>query len=176
MIVLRFRSVGWVAAVAAAALGCYLVTQRVAGERRQLASTERDVLHGIRDVREMEIEIETRGRLSQLERWNSEVLALTAPSPRQYLHREVQLASLDRPAPLPVDPAIAPAPASARAVAYTQAPAAAVAEPAAMLRRATYVKARADRMEPRAVAAIDSAGFAADLDAMAASEAKKHGR
>lgn len=208
MIVLRFRSVGWVVAVAAAALGCYLVTQRVAGERRQLASTERDVLHGIRDVRELEVEIETRGRLSQLERWNSEVLALSAPSPRQYLHGELQLAALDQPAPLPVDPAVAPAPASARSVAYTpaapavglapvprpavrsQAPAPApvsaslrrvaaaplpAAEPAPMLRHATYVKPKTDRMAP-SPPPIASAGFAADLDAMAAREARKSRR
>ena len=186
MIGLRFRSVGWVAAVAIAALGCYVATQRVAGERRQLAAVERDILRGHRDVRQMEVEIETRGRMSQLERWNSDVLALSAPNPRQFLHGEVQLASLNDAAPLPVDPAAAP-PASVRTVAYAKpepraaasAPevAASPAAPEPLLRHATFIRPHDDRLAPKATTvALESAGFAADLAALAASEAKSRRR
>jgi len=91
-----FKSVGWVAAVGAAALGCYMLSLRVATERNDLARVESQIVAAKQDIRSLQTELGTRGRLSQLERWNAEVLALSAPVARQFLTDEFTLARLDR--------------------------------------------------------------------------------
>jgi len=96
MIVQSFRSVLWVGAVAGAAISCYMVSLRVAAERAALERVETNILVAKRDIRSLDTELTTRGRLRQLERWNSDVLALTAPTEGQFLEGEVQLASLGR--------------------------------------------------------------------------------
>lgn len=98
MIATRFRTVGWVASVAAAALGCYLVSLRVASERAQVARLEHQLFTTREDIRSLQTELNTRSRLVQLERWNADVLSLTAPKAHQYLAGEMQLASLATPA------------------------------------------------------------------------------
>lgn len=112
-----FASVGWVATVAAAALGCYLVSLRVAAERASLESVEAEIVLAQRDIRLLQTEIGTRGRLAQLERWNVKVLALSAPKAEQFLDGGFALAKLTRPQPeiaigAPVVLAAAPAPVS----------------------------------------------------------------
>lgn len=145
MIATRFRPMGWVGCVAAAALGCYLVSQRVASERGAVERLDRQILMAKLDIRKLETELGTRSRMPVLEQWNSQVLALSAPSANQYLHGEVQLASFEpgrgipstadratpvrmaEPQPARVIPVSAPAP--------VQAPA-----PEPLLRHANYVK------------------------------------
>lgn len=95
----RFRTVGWAASVAGAALGCYLVSLQVASERAKVSETERGLIVAQQDIRSLQTELNTRSRLVQLERWNADVLSLTAPKARQYLTGEMQLASLATPAP-----------------------------------------------------------------------------
>ena len=68
-----------------------------------------------RDIRSLQTEIGTRGRLAQLERWNVKVLALSAPSADQLLGGSFELARLARPErkvefDAPVVLAAAPAP------------------------------------------------------------------
>ena len=99
MIATRFRTVAWVACVAIAALCCYLVSLRVAAERAQVSRLDRSLLAAKQDVRDLSTELNTRSRLVQLERWNADVLALTAPKAGQYLAGEMQLASLATTAP-----------------------------------------------------------------------------
>jgi len=94
MIATRFRTVGWVASVAVAALGCYLVSLQVSAERARVTQTEHRLLGDREDIRSLQTELQTRSRLVQLERWNTDVLSLTAPTARQYLAGEMQLASL----------------------------------------------------------------------------------
>lgn len=114
MIAHRLRPLGWVAAVALAALAFYLVSLRVASERGALEDVDHKILLAERDIRQLQTELGTRASLRQLERWNGEVLALAAPGAAQYLRDGVQLASLttrDKPAgPVqvvrPVEPAI----------------------------------------------------------------------
>lgn len=96
MIATRFRSVTLALACAGAALGCYLVSLRVASERNALERVQRQIASAKSDIRGLTIELSTRGRLGQLEHWNTEVLGLAAPKPAQYLASEVQLASLTR--------------------------------------------------------------------------------
>ena len=80
-----FRSLFMVASCAGAALGCYLVSLRVASERAALEDVETRIVLAQRDIRVLQTEIGTRGRLSQLERWNAGAFALSAPSADQFL-------------------------------------------------------------------------------------------
>jgi len=114
-----FRSVFMVASCAGAALGCYLVSLRVASERAALESVETEIVLAQRDIRLLQTEIGTRGRLAQLERWNVKVLALSAPSADQFLEGGFALAKmvtprhkvdLDAPVVLAAAPANGPKP------------------------------------------------------------------
>lgn len=110
-----FRSLFMVASCASAALGCYLVSLRVASERAALENVETQIVSAQRDMRLLQTEIGTRGRLAQLERWNVKVLALSAPSADQFLQGSFELARLARPErkvdfETPVVLAAAPAP------------------------------------------------------------------
>ena len=99
MIAKGFKPMGWVAGVAAAALGCYMLSLNVATERADLASIERQIIVAKQDIRQLQTELGTRGRLAQLDRWNAEVLALSAPSSAQFLDSAVTLARFDKPQP-----------------------------------------------------------------------------
>jgi len=94
-----FKPVAWVAAVAGAALGCYMLSLNVASERAELARIEADILRAKQEIRALQTELGTRGRLAQLEQWNAEVLALSAPASGQFLDSEVKLARFDQRAP-----------------------------------------------------------------------------
>ncbi len=124
MIARGFKSVIWVATVGSAALGCYMVSLRVATERNELAKVERQIIEARRDIRTLQTELGTRGRMTQLEQWNAEVLALSAPSSQQFLKDEFTLARLYR-----EDPTVAERSAEVR-LASAEAPAAKPAEAA----------------------------------------------
>jgi hypothetical protein len=111
-----FKSVYMVGAIATAALGCYLVSLRVASERAALESVENKIVLAQRDIRLLNTEIGTRGRLAQLERWNVKVIRLSAPSADQFVESSFQLATLVKPdttpaVEAPLVYAAAPAPA-----------------------------------------------------------------
>ena len=118
MIAQRFRPVGWVAGIALAATALYLVSLQVATERGRLEAIDRKITSTKREIRQLQTEMGTRASLRQLERWNGEVLSLSAPQANQYLSGEAALASLDGAkigrspaAPPPVMVATAPSPA-----------------------------------------------------------------
>lgn len=92
-----FKSLFLVASCAGAALSCYLVSLRVATERSALENVENQIVMTQRDLRLLQTEIGTRGRLAQLERWNASVLALSAPNHDQFLQGSFELARLARP-------------------------------------------------------------------------------
>jgi hypothetical protein len=96
MIARGFKPVGWVAAVAGAALGCYMLSLNVAAERAELAKLEWKIVVAKRDIRSLQTELGTRGRLQQLENWNANVLALSAPTSNQFLDNELTLARFDQ--------------------------------------------------------------------------------
>jgi hypothetical protein len=96
-----FGSVLWAGAVAGAALGFYLVSLRVASERAALEDVETDIAMAQRDIRLLQTEIGTRGRLAQLERWNVRFIRLSAPSADQFVDGGFQLATLAKPQPKP---------------------------------------------------------------------------
>lgn len=91
-----FKPVGLVAGVAVAALSCYMLSLNVAAERAELAKLERRIIMAKRDIRTLQTELGTRGRLQQLESWNANVLALAAPTSAQFLENEMTLARFDQ--------------------------------------------------------------------------------
>lgn len=98
-----FGSLVMAASVAGAALGCYLVSLNVASERAELESVEADIVTTQREIRVLQTEIGTRGRLAQLERWNVNFIRLSAPTADQILEGSFQLASMVQP---PAKPAL----------------------------------------------------------------------
>ena len=140
-----FRSVFMVASCAGAALSCYLVSLRVASERAALEDVEAKIVVAQGDMRVLQTEIGTRGRLSQLERWNAGAFALSAPAADQILKGSFELAQLARPdhrvdfqAPVVLASAPAPEPRKELGAPETEAsvPAAAPA-PTALLHQAS---------------------------------------
>jgi hypothetical protein len=141
-----FRSVFMVASCAGAALSCYLVSLRVASERAALEDVEAKIVVAQGDMRVLQTEIGTRGRLSQLERWNAGAFALSAPQADQFLKGSFELAQLARPErkldfQAPVVLASAPAPVPQRPLTQAEtdesAPAVAAASPRSLLHEAS---------------------------------------
>ena len=89
-------------AVAGAALGFYLVSLRVASERAALEGVETKIALTQRDIRLLQTELGTRGRLAQLERWNVRFIRLSAPTADQFVDGGFQLATLVKPQPRPI--------------------------------------------------------------------------
>lgn len=98
-----FGTLVMAASVAGAALGCYLVSLNVASERAELEAVEARIVNTQREIRVLQTEIGTRGRLAQLERWNANFIRLSAPSADQILEGSFQLASMVKP---PAKPAL----------------------------------------------------------------------
>ncbi len=97
-----FKSVYMAASVVGAALACYLVSLNVASERAKLENVEEKIVLAQRDIRVLQTEIGTRGRLAQLERWNVRFIRLSAPSADQFVEGGFQLAAMVRPDKRPV--------------------------------------------------------------------------
>ena len=95
MIARGFKPVAWVALIGVAALSCYMISLRVAAERAELANLDRRILSTRQAIRSLQTELGTRGRLQQLEQWNADVLALSAPIAGQFLESNVSLARFD---------------------------------------------------------------------------------
>ena len=199
MIARGFKPVAWVAAIGTAALGCYMLSLQVAAERAELAGIERRILATRQEIRSLHTELGTRGRLQQLEQWNAEVLALSAPAAGQFLESNVSLARFDadrQPTPVERDvrlasaeagpsapapavhaqPAVRLASAESRPVATAaQAPAAA---PRPVIRRASLeaaatpvvAAASARNAEPRRSASLLDDGTLRDLRSQSRSE------
>jgi len=168
MIAQRFRAIGWVAGCAVAALCCYLASQSVAAERAALARVDSEIGKAQDDIRRLNTEIAARSRMAQIERWNTQVLALQAPAPAQFVANEVQLASLAGGKPLPLDPNVVAAKGAVSTVAYqpdVPKPAASapvvVPAPAAqpLLRTATFVRPKPGALDQATAAPIVKASF-----------------
>jgi hypothetical protein len=180
-----FRSVFMVASCAGAALGCYLVSLRVASERAQLEDVETKIVLAQRDMRVLQTEIGTRGRLSQLERWNAGAFALSAPAADQLLKGGFELARLQAPQhepdfKAPVVLASAPAPAKQPALAAPEtddsgAPAVTSAPATAgnLLHVASYKIETREVPARKAAAMPQAAANSADRPALAAKPAHK---
>ncbi len=95
----RLRGLGWFLSGVIVVLGFYLVSLQVAAERKKVVDMDRKILLAKREIRALETEFDTRANLAQLERWNGDVFALTAPASDQFVADEATLASIDLNAP-----------------------------------------------------------------------------
>ena len=91
----RLKGVGWFGGCVAVVLGFYLVSLQVAAERKKLETVNGQIRSAERDIRALETEFDTRANLAQLERWNGDTLALSAPTAGQFVVSEAALAALD---------------------------------------------------------------------------------
>jgi hypothetical protein len=160
MIAQRFRALGWVAGVASASCGLYLISLQVAAERAKLEDVDRRIVSAQREMRALQTELGTRANMRQLQKWNDDVLSLAAPQAAQYLTTESQLASLqpgvetqaDRSGAPQVElvaagPRAAVIPNPVRVARAEAAPVAAAS--VSPLHRANYVPAEAAQTSPR---------------------------
>lgn len=97
----RLKGIGWFVGLAAVALGFYLISLQVAAERKKLDDVTARIAQARRDLRALETEFDTRANLRQLERWNGDTLALSAPTAAQFVSDDATLSSLDPTAPMP---------------------------------------------------------------------------
>lgn len=91
----RLKGIGWMAVLLGIVLGFYLVSLRVAAERKTLDGVNARIESAERDIRALETEFDTRANLAQLEKWNGDTLALAAPTAAQFVRDDAQLASID---------------------------------------------------------------------------------
>lgn len=98
----RLKGIGWFGASVLVVLGFYLVSLQVASERKKLEQLNARIMTAERDIRALETEFDTRANLAQLERWNGDTLALSAPTAGQFVSDETSLASIDVNAPVGV--------------------------------------------------------------------------
>jgi hypothetical protein len=160
MIARGFKSVIWVGAVGSAALACYMVSLQVATERHALEQVQRQIVAAHQDIRSLQTELGTRGRLSQLEHWNAEVLALSSPTSAQFLPNAFTLARLEQRAPsvdeqaadvrmasLPIE---APAPAAVAPIIQAAAKPTAPTSQAALVKTASFSPEAPARPKPAA--------------------------
>jgi len=188
MIAQRFRALGWVAGIASASCGLYLISLQVAAERAKLEDVDRRIASAQRDMRALQTELGTRANMRQLQKWNDEVLSLAAPQAAQYLTSETELAALtpgiatptDKPGAPQVElvaagPRAAVVPNPVRVARVEPTPA--VAE--SPIRRANYVPTETTRPAPRLerVAMVErtvlARGTLGDLVRTAAEERRK---
>ena len=91
----RLRGAGWLLTCVGVVLAFYLVSLRVAEERKHVEQAEDRIAAARRDIRALETEFDTRANLVQLERWNGDTLALAAPGAGQFVRDEAALAAID---------------------------------------------------------------------------------
>ncbi|WP_416907992.1 MAG: hypothetical protein ACMVO5_13410 [Polymorphobacter sp.] len=86
-------------------IGCYGAATHGASQRAAIDDMRRQLIAEAREIRDLEAELRTRARLPQLERWNDQVLKMSAPAAGQFMATPVQLINLVTP-PEPVAPAL----------------------------------------------------------------------
>ncbi len=147
----------------AAAIGSYTVNLRVSGERAAVEGLRQRLVADAREIRNLQVELGTRARLPELQRWNDSVLQMSAPAANQFLRSPVQLASFGAPAGNAAAPALRyavttpnAAPAPAAPVEQTAYPAAAAPADAGHVVRASFAPPVAGR-RPTPLPAADLA-------------------
>lgn len=90
----------------AAAIGSYTVNLRVSAERAAVEKLQRQLVADAREIRTLQVELRTRARFPEMQRWNDGVFQMSAPSAGQYLRNPVQLASFGAPAAAPAGPSV----------------------------------------------------------------------
>lgn len=152
--IINFGSMFSGVAALAMALGCYTVSLKVSGERKAVEDLRSAIARDQRGIRVLQAELATRARTPELQRWNDEVLALSAPEAGQFVRDPMQLASFAA----PTAPAVA-APKPDVSYALARVPAA----PASPVVKAAYDPAApAPAPAPRAALPAVTANLAID--------------
>lgn len=73
-------------------VGSYTVNLKVSAERAQVERLKRTLVADARNIRDLQAELRTRARLPEMQRWNDNVLMMSAPTAGQYVRNPVQLA------------------------------------------------------------------------------------
>lgn len=94
MAIRALNGFGWLMTCVVVSPALYLVSSQVAAERSKVEAVERAIAKAHKDIRGLETEFDTRANLAQLERWNGEVMRYTAPTPRQFLSSDSELAAM----------------------------------------------------------------------------------
>lgn len=94
MAVGSIKGLGWFLCGAIVAPMCYVATSQVASERQHLRQVDAKIAQAKKDILDLDTEFSTRANLAQIEQWNGDVLALSAPGATQFKD-DTQLASLD---------------------------------------------------------------------------------
>lgn len=76
-----------------AAVGCYTINLRVSGERAEVEALRNQLVADAREMRNLQAELRTRARFPELQRWNDNVLQMSAPAAGQFLRSPVELAA-----------------------------------------------------------------------------------
>lgn len=168
MITTRFKEVVWTGGICAAALAFYMVSQTVAAKRAELAGVERKIAATNQEIRRLRTEIDTRGGLAQIEKWNQSVYGLQAPGPEQFVTSSVRLVAMTQPQQPQqlLDPAIVASHGALNKVSYDRiedggmnapavrtiatAPSATAAPAQPALRQANYVQPTPSALAPQA--------------------------
>jgi hypothetical protein len=114
----RFGSATMIAGAMASAIAFYTLSLHVSAERAEVDRLRGRIAADLRDIRALEAELRTRARLPVLQRWNDDVLAMAAPTSKQFAQSPMQLASF---APGASQPAAAQQPTVQLAVAAPEA-------------------------------------------------------
>lgn len=180
MAVQGFKGLGWFLCGVVVAPACYLVNSHGAAEQARLEATKLAIVQAQRDIRGLETEFNTRANMAQLERWNGDVLALSAPVAQQYLANEMALASLgQQPADIQVASLVVPvgapaAPAASQVVVPAANPAQAVASTKSVAQQDGELRKLMKKADRQAIASVDrsvlSAGMMEDLQKLAKRE------
>jgi len=88
----RLGTVSMMAATAVAILAFNTLSLHVSAERSKVDRLQRNIAADLRDIRALEAELRTRARLPVLQKWNDNVLAMSAPTAKQFAN-SVQLAA-----------------------------------------------------------------------------------
>lgn len=89
----RLGSVSMMAATAVAILAFNTLSLHVSAERAKVDRLQASIARDLRDIRALEAELRTRARLPVLQKWNDNVLAMSAPTAKQFADSPVQLAA-----------------------------------------------------------------------------------
>ncbi|MDO9487006.1 MAG: hypothetical protein Q7J32_01420 [Sphingomonadaceae bacterium] len=86
-------TVSMMAATAVAILAFNTLSLHVSAERSKVDRLQASIARDLRDIRALEAELRTRARLPVLQKWNDNVLAMSAPTAKQFASSPVQLAA-----------------------------------------------------------------------------------
>ncbi len=108
----RLRQIGWAVALSICITGFVALTFRVNAVKSEVRLAERQIIALEREKQLLETEFQTRANQQQLADWNRLEFGYEAPTAKQYLENERQLAALGVPrgigAPDPIRVARAP--------------------------------------------------------------------